>query len=75
MSRLTGMYQGFLHLRRMMTGGGGPRYKVPAGPLSPSGVVTSSTGMDVGGRGVDTQYIPSATVQIGEAVRVFERFC
>ena len=60
-------------LRRMMTGGGGPRYKVPAGPLSPSGVVTSSTGMDVGGRGVDTQYIPSATVQIGEAVRVFTK--
>ena len=60
-------------LRRMMTGGGGPRYKVPAGPLSPSGVVTSSTGIDVGGRGVDTQYIPSATVQIGEAVRVFTK--
>ena len=60
-------------LRRMMTGGGGPKYKVPAGPLSPSGVVTSSTGMDVGGRGVDTQYIPSATVQIGEAVRVFTK--
>ena len=60
-------------LRRMMTGGGSPRYKVPAGPLSPSGVVTSSTGMDVGGRGVDTQYIPSATVQIGEAVRVFTK--
>jgi len=60
-------------LRRMMTGGGAPKYKVPAGPLSPSGVVTSSTGMDVGGRGVDTQYIPSATVQIGEAVRVFTK--
>ena len=60
-------------LRRMMSGGGSPRFKVPAGPLSPSGVVTSSTGMDVGGRGVDTQYIPSATVQIGEAVRVFTK--
>ena len=39
----------------------------------PGGVVTSNSGMKVKGNGVDTQYIQPATVQIGEAVRVFTK--
>lgn len=43
------------------------------GPLGPKGIVTSSTGLNVRDTGTDTQYIPPARVQIGEAVRVFTK--
>lgn len=50
-----------------------PSFRNVSKTMMPKGIVESNTGMDVSRGGGDTQYIPPATVKVGEAVRVFTK--